>query len=129
MFLFIFYLVLFPVEQSWCNVPVPLHFASWPDGVSKSGFHFLGYVISVPDTKEFEEVSHFHCLYPPFNPAVTVNVSHAYKNMDLARERISLILEPKEMFLSFQTTFSLVIAAILESTSGYDPSSDIIAPR
>ena len=64
-----------------------------------------------------------------------VHVSHAYKNMDMARERNSLILEPEmmTMFLSFQMTFSLVTAAvvwaILDSTSGLDPSSDTIAPR
>ena len=53
--------------------------------------------------------------------AVMVHVSHAYKNKDMARERISLILELMAMFLSFQMTFSLVIATvvwvILESTS------------
>ena len=52
---------------------------------------------------------------------------HAFKNMDMARERISLILELMAMFLSFQMTFSLVTAAvvwaILDSTSGLDPSS------
>ena len=65
--------------------------------------------------------------------AVMVHVSHAYKNMDMARERISLILELMAMFLSFQMTFSLVTAAVvwavLDSTSGWDPSSDTIAPR
>ena len=65
--------------------------------------------------------------------AVMVHVSHAYKNMDMARERISLILELMEMFLSLQMTFSLVTAAvvwaILDSTSGLDLSSDNIAPR
>ena len=65
--------------------------------------------------------------------AVMVHVSHAYKNMDMARERISLILELMAMFLSFQMNFSLVSAAvvwaILDSTSGLDPSSDTIAPR
>ena len=59
--------------------------------------------------------------------AVMVHVSHAYKNMDMAWERISLILELMAMFLSFQMTFSLVTAAvvweILDSTSGLDPSS------
>ena len=53
--------------------------------------------------------------------AVMVHASHAYKNMDLARERISLILEMMVMFLSFQMTFSLVTAtvvwAILDSTA------------
>ena len=51
--------------------------------------------------------------------------------MGMAWELISLILEL--MFLSFQMTFSLVSAAvvwaILESTSGLDPSSRTIAPR
>ena len=62
-----------------------------------------------------------------FMSAVAVHVSHAYKNMDMARERISLVLELMVMFLSFQMTFSLVTAAvvwaILNSTSGKDPSS------
>ena len=61
--------------------------------------------------------------------AVMVHVSHAYKNMDMARERISLILELMVMFLSFQMTFSLVttavVWAVLDSTSGLDPSSAI----
>ena len=65
--------------------------------------------------------------------AVMVHVSHAYKNMDMARERISLILELMAMFLSFQMTFTLVTAAViwafLDSISGLDPSSDTITPR
>ena len=65
--------------------------------------------------------------------AVMVHVSHAYKHMDMARERISLILEPMAMFLSFQMTFRLVTAAvvwaILDSTSGLDLSSNTIAHR
>ena len=64
--------------------------------------------------------------------AVMVHDSHTYKNMDMARERISLIV--MVMLLSFQMTSSLVTAAvvwtILDSTSGLDPSSDTtIAPR
>ena len=65
--------------------------------------------------------------------AVVAHVSHAYKNMGMSRERISLILELMVIFLSFQMTFSLVtvdvVWAILDSTSGSDPSSDTIAPR
>ena len=65
--------------------------------------------------------------------AVMVHVSHAYKNMEMTRERISLILELMAMFLSFQMTLSLVTSAvvwaILKSTSGLDPSADTIAPR
>ena len=45
--------------------------------------------------------------------AVMVRVSHAYKNMDMARERISLTLELMVMLLSFQMTFSLVTAAVV----------------
>ena len=56
--------------------------------------------------------------------AVMVYVSHAYKNMDMARERISLILELMAMLLSFQMAFkpvaAAVVRAILESTSGLD---------
>ena len=36
--------------------------------IGSSRFHFIvGYVVSVRDTKEFEEASHLHCLYPSFN--------------------------------------------------------------
>ena len=74
------------------------------------------------------ETSHLQCLYPSSMSTVMVHVSHAYKNMDMARECISLILELMAMSLSFQMTFSLVTAAvvwaILDSTSGLDPSSD-----
>ena len=58
-----------------------------------------------------------------------VHDSHAYRKMDVTRERISRILELKEMFLSFQTGFNLVnatvVCAILESISGLEPSSVI----
>ena len=64
--------------------------------------------------------------------AVMVHDSHAYKNMDMARERISLILELMAMFLSFDMAFSLVIAAvvwaILDSTSGLDPLLHHVSP-
>ena len=53
--------------------------------------------------------------------------------MDVTRERISRILELREILLSFQTGFSLVAAAvvcaILESISGLEPSSVITEPR
>ena len=66
-------------------------------------------------------------------PAVMVHVSNAYKNMDMTRECVNLILELMAMFLLLQMTFTLVtaaiISAILESTSGLDPSSDTVAPR
>ena len=52
---------------------------------------------------------------------------------DVTRERISRILELREILLSFQTGFSLVNAAvvfaILESTSALELSSVITEPR
>ena len=51
----------------------------------------------------------------------------------MTRERISRILELREIFLSIQTGFSLVnaavVCAILESISGLEPSSVISEPR
>ena len=62
-----------------------------------------------------------------------VHDSQAYREMDVTRERISRILELREILLSFQTGFSLVsaavVCAILESISGLKPSSVITEPR
>ena len=59
--------------------------------------------------------------------------SQAYRKMDVTRERISRILELREILLLFQTGFSLVnaavVCAILESISGSEPSSVITEPR
>ena len=41
-----------------------------------------------------------------------VHVSQEYKNMDITKKRISLILELMAIFLSFQMTFSLLTAAV-----------------
>ena len=53
--------------------------------------------------------------------------------MDMTRERISRILELREMLLSFQTRFNLVnasvVCSILESISGLELSSVITEPR
>ena len=53
--------------------------------------------------------------------------------MDVTREHISRILELREMLLSSETCFNLVsaavICAILESISGFAPSSVISEPR
>ena len=53
----------------------------------------------------------------------------AYRKMDVTSERISCILELREILLTFQTGFNLVNAAvacaILESISGLEPSSVI----
>ena len=62
-----------------------------------------------------------------------VHDSQAYRKMDVTRERISRILELREILLSIQTGFSLVnaavVSAILESISGLEPSSVITEPR
>ena len=62
-----------------------------------------------------------------------VHDSQAYRKMDVTRERISRILELREILLSIQTGFSLVNAAvacaILESISGLEPSSVITERR
>ena len=61
-----------------------------------------------------------------------VHDSQAYRKMDVTRERISLILELREILLSFQTGFNLVnvavVCAILESISGLEPSSVVTEP-
>ena len=65
--------------------------------------------------------------------AVRAYDSQACEQMDVTRESISRILELREWPLSFQTGFSLVsadvICAILESISGFEPSSDTSEPR
>ena len=65
--------------------------------------------------------------------AVSVQDSQAYRNMDMTRERISLIFELSAIFLSFQMVLSFasaaVVWAILARISGLDPSSAMIAPR
>ena len=42
-----------------------------------------------------------------WSTAVTVHDPQAYRKMDVTRERISRILELKEILLSFQTGFNL----------------------
>ena len=58
-----------------------------------------------------------------------IHDSQAYRKMYVTRERISRILELREILLSFQTGFSLVnaavVCAILESISRLEPSLDL----
>ena len=53
--------------------------------------------------------------------------------MEITRERISFTFDPRDMLLSLQMGFSFVRAAvacaILERTSGLEPSSETTAPR
>ena len=68
-----------------------------------------------------------------WSSAVRVHDSQAYRKMDVTRERISRILELREILLSIQTGFNLVntavVCAILEIISGLEPSSVITEPR
>ena len=62
-----------------------------------------------------------------------VHDSHAYRKMDVTRERISRILELREILLLFQTGFNLVnaavVCAILESIVGSgDPRQLQLSP-
>ena len=65
--------------------------------------------------------------------AVKVHASEAYRKMDVTRERISRILEMRQMLMSFQNYFNpvdaAVFCAILESISGLEPLSVITEPR
>ena len=62
-----------------------------------------------------------------------VHDSQAYRKMDVTRERVSRILELREILLLIQSGFNLVnavvVCAILESISGLEPSSVITEPR
>ena len=69
------------------------------------------------------------------SPAVKVHDSHANRNtnINMTRERISVTFDPRDMLLSLHIGFSFVRAAvacsILEIISGFQPSSETIAPR
>ena len=64
------------------------------------------------------------------------NDSQAHRKIDVTKEHVSRILELTEMLLSIQTGFNLVsaasaavVCAILESISGFEPSSVTVEPR
>ena len=63
--------------------------------------------------------------YSLWSSTVRVHDSQAYRKIDVTRERISRILELREILLSIKTGFSLVnttvVCAILESISGLEP--------
>ena len=62
-----------------------------------------------------------------------VHDSQAYRKMGVTKERISRIMELREILLSLRTGFSLVnaavVCAILASISDLEPSLVIIEPR
>ena len=65
--------------------------------------------------------------------AVRIHDSQTYMNTDVTRERISRILELREIVLSFPICFKLfnaaVVCAVRESISGLELSSVITEPR
>ena len=67
-----------------------------------------------------------------WSSTVRVHDSQAYRKMDVTRERISRILEMREILLTIQFDFSLVnaavVCAILESISGLKLSSVVTEP-
>ena len=64
-----------------------------------------------------------------WSSAVRFHDSQAYRKMDVTRERISRILELREILLSIQTGFSLFNAAVACAIPGLKPSSVITEPR
>ena len=52
-----------------------------------------------------------------WSSVVRVHDSHAYRKMDVTRERISCILELRETLLSYQTGLSLVNAALVRDSA------------
>ena len=125
-------------SRSSFDMPIPLHFASSYSGqeffVGSNGFPypashvFVGDVVFVRDAKEMSETS--VCIFLSIS-AVNVQVSQEYKNIDMTRERNSLIFELRSMFLLSEMILSFVSAAmvwaILECISGTDPSSVTMA--
>ena len=57
-----------------------------------------------------------------WSSAVRVHDSQVYRKMDVTRERISCILEPKEILLSLQTDFILVNAAVVSAVLAWNQS-------
>ena len=67
------------------------------------------------------------------NSAVKGHDSQAYRNMEMTRERISFTFVARDISLSPQIGFNLIRAsvayAILDRTSGLEPSSETTTPR
>ena len=59
-----------------------------------------------------------------WSSAVSVRDSQAYRKMDVTRERISRILELREILLSIGLDNAAVACAILESISGLDMTDE-----
>ena len=63
-----------------------------------------------------------------------VHDSQAYRNIEMTRERISFTFDPRDNYVvispnGLQFVRAAVACAILERTSGLEPSSETTAPR
>ena len=106
------------------RVTCPYHFRSRlftearSSYASSSGFHFLiGYVISVRDTEEFSKTSHLQCLYHSFSvcsycPRFTSIRKYGHGQ---GTHQLDLGADGDVLILSFQMTFSLVTAAVVQA--------------
>ena len=70
---------------------------------------------------------------PAFFSLTLQSRSMIHRNMEMTRGRTSFTFDSRDMLLSLQMGFSFVRAAvacaILEKTSGFEPSSETTAPR
>ena len=123
-------------SRSFCDMPISLHFASFysapeffvgfnglPNPVCTS-LLVMWSLYEMPRRRLKLLVSTV-CIFLS-NSAVNVQVSQEYKNMDMTKERNSLIFELRSMFLSSQMILSFVSTAMvlanLERISGMDVS-------
>ena len=87
---------------------------------------FIRNMISVADAQKSQKhVIYVVCIFFS-KPAATFHVSHAYRKTEMTKERISLILELREMFLSFYSRVlsfdnAPIVWAILDRMSCFDP--------
>ena len=146
-------LVFFPLHcalqdgfgQTWWigDMTIPLQSAPFYDHqevfvrsncVLDLGTDFLvGNVIFVWGAWYLAVPPYFHCSYSSLKLCCEGPRFTGIQEDGCDRERISRILELREMLLSFQTGFSLisatVVCTILESISGLESSSDTTEPR
>ena len=87
--------------------------------------YLVGNVVFVSDASYLAVTPDFHGSYS-LQLCCDGHDSQAYRKMDVTRDRISRIVEVREMLLSFQTSLNLVnavfVCAILENISGLESS-------
>ena len=131
-FVFVLFFVLFCLFVCfYCGREVFVR----PDCLSNSTSNFLiGDVVFVWNTQEFAVAPHLYSLDSLLSrSAVRVHDSQAKRNVERTSKRINPIFDLSVMFLSLQTIRSFlkdaVVCAILDRISGFEPWSNVIAPR